>query len=430
MRPVRITICTADVGCGHTRAALAIMQALRERAANAEITLVEALNDAPAWFNLIYREGYLTLVRHAPRVAGMIYSVTDKPQRGSRGDEGLDRPQKVRLGMGDAIEARALRALLANPAVLNADVIICTHFLCARVLGNARAAGKLSTPLLTCVTDQHPHAVWLAGACDRLLVASPAAAATAIKAGVSPLRIIASGIPIDPRFSDVAGATNRDAARRELHVPQGSRMALLSGGGLGLGGIETAFEAILGSGRSVHATVVCGRSVKLHARCSEIARRHTGPATAEVVGFTNKMPQYMAAADVLVGKPGGLTTAEAAASGLAMVLMNPIPGQEERNAAQLVGAGAARVCATARSAGLTAAQLLGDETTLTHMRACARSVGRLDAAYMAAEAVLTLLSPTLEKAARGERSDQPPVPVACVLDEPGVQALGCVSGGA
>src|SRR5204862_988217 len=127
----------------------------------------------------------------------------------------------------------------------------------------------------------------------------------------------------------------------------------------------------------------------------ELARRTKSPLRDArglyAVGFTTEMDQYMAAADVLIGKAGGLTTSEALARGLPMVLIEPIPGQEERNADHLLEAGAAIRCNNLPAAAWKIAALLNDSARLTRMREAARSLGRPGAAASIAEDALTLL---------------------------------------
>jgi processive 1,2-diacylglycerol beta-glucosyltransferase len=389
--PVRIVICTADVGCGHTRAALALRTALQTAAPQAEVTLIEALDAAPGWFNTVYRDGYLKLIHHAPRIAGWMYDATDG--KASTGG-----------GLAPALERRAMRNLVSHPAVRGADVVVCTHFLCARVLAKCRMAGTLTAPLVVAVTDQHPHAVWLNKGADRLLVASPAAQAVAIAAGILPLRVVPTGIPIDSRF---AAAPDRQTARRDLGLPGDRPVVLFSGGGLGLGGIEPAVQALMASGRRVHAVAVTARNAELRGRLQRLVRAadpqrtEDGPS-CEVLGFTNRMPDYLAAADLLVGKPGGLTTAEAAAAGVPMVLVRPIPGQEERNAALLAAQGGSVLERDPARAGQLAAELVTDAAKLQAMRMCVRGMGRADSAAVAADAVLSMLPPAKEEQARGK----------------------------
>ncbi|MBY0312370.1 MAG: hypothetical protein K2W85_09895 [Phycisphaerales bacterium] len=374
MRPTRVTLCTAAVGCGHTMAAKAVWLGLSALDSTLEINLIEALDLAPRWFTMAYRDGYLRAIAHAPALAGRLYDATDE--------------YVTRRGLGHAVENAAMRGLVRHPMIQSADVVVTTHFLCARVLSWARAEGRLRAPLVVCVTDQHPHGVWLVPHADLTLVASETARQAAIDAGMAAERVRVTGIPINPRFS-VAG--DRAGILREHGLPSDRPIVLLSGGGLGLGGMEDALRAILESATRVHAVVICGKNEALRRGLSALVRERSsdGPS-CDVLGYTTQMPELMAVADVMIGKPGGLTTSEASARGLPMVLLKPIPGQEERNAQRLVEVGAAVLEPDPRRAGALACEIIRDRPRLDAMRIAAQAAGAPAAAEVVARQVLAM----------------------------------------
>src|SRR5262249_9464042 len=140
---------------------------------------------------------------------------------------------------------------------------------------------------------------------------------------------------------------------------------------------------------------IAGKSEKLRQRMAKLAaaagKLASGASRLISVGFTQEMDRYMAAADLLVGKAGGLTTSEALARGLPMALIEPIPGQEERNADHLLEAGAAIRCNNLPVAAWKIARLLEDPARLDRMRNSARAMGRPDAASSIASDALRLL---------------------------------------
>jgi len=139
--------------------------------------------------------------------------------------------------------------------------------------------------------------------------------------------------------------------------------------------------------------VVCGRNEELRQRLGALAAERAGGSnTLAVVGYTTAMDEYMSAADILVGKPGGLTTSEALAKGLLLVIVNPIPGQEERNSDHLLEQGAAIRCNNLPVLGYKIDRLLDDPTRMAAMRASARRLARPHAASEIAEKALTLAS--------------------------------------
>lgn len=405
----RITICSAAVGCGHTRAALAVHDAIRRTRPDATVAIVEALDHAPRWFVAAYRDAYLRLVRHAPAITGRMYDRSDRP--------------KIHGGLGSRVEHFAMRRLASLPAIQDADSIVCTHFLCGRVLGRGRRLGQFSAPLSICVTDQHPHAVWLTPDADTVLVASEAARRVAIQSGLASRQVVTVGIPVHPRFGRAGDPV---AVRRELGLPTDRRIVLVTGGGLGLGGVETAVRTLLTSGKRLHIVAVCGRCERLSITLRMLAP--TATASLTVVGFTNKMPEYMAAASVLVGKPGGLTTAEAVASALPMVLMNPIPGQEERNAQLLVAEGVAILERSAQAAATTAAALIEQPDRLAAMRAAARGIAPNDAALAVARHVLELAESAVPAPRPCRAAPEQAVLHGPIDPEPAIACLPCIAG--
>lgn len=349
----RIAVCTAAVGHGHCRAAAVIGRIAKERGASVQV--VEALARTPWWFRKLYRDVYLELVSSAPRLQRWLYRVSDRPCSGT--------------SPGEFLERRAMRKYTRLDLIKQADLLICTHFLCARVLAWRKSRGLIKAPIAVCITDQHPHGVWLCPQVDLYLVASESAREAILKWGIPADRVRVTGIPVSPEF----GTISREQARRELSIPMHTPVVLLTGGGLGLGGLDEAVQGAAQISPRPHMLVVCGRDEEVHASAEDFIRE--SGLSANIFGFTDQMPLLMAAADVMIGKPGGLTTSEALASRLPMVLLKPIPGQEEMNADRLVAMGAAILEYDPVQAGRLGAQLCNDPERLTEMKARIAAAG-------------------------------------------------------
>jgi processive 1,2-diacylglycerol beta-glucosyltransferase len=357
MTRARVAICTAAVGHGHCRAAEVISDVLSPRF---EVARFEALSYAPRWFNGVYRNGYLRVIRTIPSLQRWIYDRTDHVCDGTSAGEGIER--------------FAMRKFLADVMSFRPDIVFCTHFLCARVISEAIKRGTLKSRLAVCVTDLHPHGVWLTKNADRYLVACSSAADRVESLGLGKTKTRAVGIPVHPDF----GSVSRESARAKLRIPHNASVVLFTGGGLGLGGIDEAVRAAAIEHPDLFVIAVCGRDDSLRARLDDMMLQFRAPH--RIYGFTDDMPTLMAASDVLVGKPGGLTTAEALASDLPMVLLNPIPGQEEANARMLTASGVAELAANPAAAGVRAVQLALDPTAIDRMRRCIRETrSRFDA---------------------------------------------------
>jgi processive 1,2-diacylglycerol beta-glucosyltransferase len=231
--------------------------------------------------------------------------------------------------------------------------------------------------------------MWLTRHVDRYFVALDETRAHLERLGVPPAALTLSGIPIDSVFAE----PKDPRAMREKHeLAPDVTTILVSAGGFGVGPVEALVHMLLELRHPVQLVVICRRSEPLRRRLDELAvARPRGVTPAlHVVGYTTEMDEYMAAADVLVGKPGGLTSSEALARGLAVVIVRPIPGQEERNADHLLEAGAAIRCNNLPVLAYKIDRLLADPGRLAAMRANSRRLARPNAAR---DIAMTLLDP-------------------------------------
>src|SRR6202795_3746579 len=211
--------------------------------------------------------------------------------------------------------------------------------------------------------------------------------------GVPRETVRVAGIPVDPVF---AKPVERAAVRKRLNLDSSAAIVLVSAGGEGVGPIEQLVRDLLGAQRPWQIVAVAGRSEKMRRHLEELSRAAGslpgGSPRLCAVGFTTEMDQYMVAADVMVSKAGGLTTSEALARALPMVLIEPIPGQEERNADHLLEAGAAIRCNNLPVAAWKVAALLDDPARLKQMRDAARRMARPNAAADIAQDALALVN--------------------------------------
>ena len=328
MTPRRILLLSASAGAGHLKAAEALEKACRIRFPKAEVRNVDVLTLTPAPFRKAYSEGYLELVNRTPALLGLAY---DRSNRGPA-------PMMDRLRL--ALDRLNTREFVDYVEGFSPDLLCHTHFLPAGIVGYRKAKGKKGwdLPQAVVVTDFEVHRFWVCPEVDLYLVAREENRIHLEALGVPPSRVQATGIPIDPAF-----ATRPEAAglRRQLGVDGKLPLLLVLGGGFGVGPVEALVQDLwkhLGKNRA-QLVVVCGRNEALRERLAAAARK--APVPTKVLGFTTEMPDWMAAADLAVTKPGGLTTSEALARGLPLAVANPIPGQETRNAAMLYEEGAA-----------------------------------------------------------------------------------------
>jgi len=230
------------------------------------------------------------------------------------------------------------------------------------------------------VTDLDVHAMWLCHHYEQYFVAMDETREHLVKLGIPAEKITVSGIPIDPVF-----ARPRDkAAMRLKHGLDTDRTTILiSAGGFGVGPIEHLMTSLLQLRHAVQIVAICGRSEELRKRLERLTARlpEECRVSVKVVGFTTEMDEHMAAADLVVGKPGGLTTSEALARGLVYVIVNPIPGQEERNSDHLLEEGAAIRCNNLPVLAYKIDRLLDDPARMADMQGNVQRIARPRAAY-------------------------------------------------
>lgn len=370
----RIALLTASVGSGHTRAAHAAAAALRAqshadrttRAHDMRIQVFDALEDSNFAFRTLYRDGYLALVKHAPRIVGMLYEGTDRARSGPT--------DPVRR----AIQRRALSRLSDRLAAFAPDLVVSTHFLTSEWFAWMRRRRVIDCPMVTVVTDLHPHAIWLHGPCEAVCVSSDSAASI-VRATSCTEHADITGIPIDPAFAqplsrEVACLIAGDAPKEVGSAVDPSRSRILfSTGGCCVGPIRQMWESLLALPRDIELVAICGHSAKAKASLEMIARQHGAEDRVRVLGFTDRMRAWMAASDALVGKPGGLTSAECRACGLPMVIACAVPGQEDRNAHCMERWGCAVRCTAPADAGAAVRALMSDRGRLAAMSEAARA---------------------------------------------------------
>jgi processive 1,2-diacylglycerol beta-glucosyltransferase len=373
----RVLLLSASSGAGHVRAAQALERAFAARG-DCAVEHIDAIEYVSKLFQRIYDKAYISMVRNAPELMGVLYERTDQPWKNPRRRLALDR-----LNTGPLI--RMLERV-------QPDLCVATHFLPAEIIAWLIAKKKLRARHAIVVTDYDVHAMWLCKTVNRYYLAIDEAAEFLARIGVPREILRVTGIPIDPLF---AIAVNRAQIRERLGLDAGAKVILVSAGGYGVGPVEQLVEDLLQMQKPWQIVAIAGKSEKVKARLDVISKNAgTLPGGAPrllPVGFTSEMDQYMAAADLLVGKAGGLTTSEALARELPMALIEPIPGQEERNADHLLEEGAAIRCNNLPAAGWKIARLLEDAGRLAKMKEAARKMGRPNAAATIAEDALRLL---------------------------------------
>jgi processive 1,2-diacylglycerol beta-glucosyltransferase len=234
------------------------------------------------------------------------------------------------------------------------------------------------------VTDFVVHPFWIYKNIDAYAVATPEMRAALIAKGIEPDRVHIDGIPVQAAFGD--RTRSRAQVRAALGLDPQRPVVMVMGGGLGLGPIGASVRALTELGRDLTAVVIVGRNEALRRRVEESAR--TVPFEMRALGFVDTVADYMRASDVLLTKPGGLTSSEALSAELPMILVKPLPGQEERNARYLIGRGAA--LRAGRDLAATVARVLDESTCSDALQLGMAELRKPDAARSIAERIIAL----------------------------------------
>lgn len=368
----RVLILSASSGAGHVRAGQAIAKAFALSNAAAEVRHVDALEYCSPGLRRIYSRGYIDMVNHAPTVLGILYDTADKPWKDENSRMAFDRLNTLPL-------AKYIKSY-------DADLVVCTHFLPAEITSWLLCKKRIASRHAVVVTDFDAHSMWLCRHFHNYFVALDETKEHLFQEGVPRQRVLVSGIPVDPDFAQMK---DKAEMRRKYEIDQNLPTILLSAGGFGVGPVELLLQSLMQLKHRVQVIALCGKNEELRRKLERAeAASHTGSVIIKPVGYTDKIDEYMAASDMLLGKPGGLTTAEALSKGLAMIIVNPIPGQEERNSDHLLELGIAIRCNNLPTLAYKIDKLLDEPARLQSMRQKALELSNPNAAV---DIVRTLL---------------------------------------
>jgi len=368
----RIAILSVSAGAGHVRAAQALQAAAEKWFPGVETVHIDLMELVPKLFRTIYADTYIKVVERHPAFWGYLYDKSDH----EKVDSALSR---LRIAI-ERLNTRKLRKVLAE---INPDHVICTHFLPAQLLSGKIARGSFNRPVWVQVTDFDVHALWIHPHIYGYFAAHAEVAWRMAERGIPADRIRVTGIPIMPAFGE---RRDRAACAAEFGLDPAKTTLLMMSGGAGVGGIESLAERLLQLEGDFQLVALAGKNEKLLAELRQLAEQY--PGRLFPMGFTRVIERIMAASDLAITKPGGLTTSECLAVGLPMIVVSPIPGQEERNADFLLENGAAMKACDGGALAWRVDRLLREPVRVKAMRENALRLGRPEAARNVLEAVL------------------------------------------
>ena len=370
----KILLLSVSAGAGHQRAAEAIRATAMQNASELEVLHLDVMDFVTSGFRKVYTDFYIKLVNKAPTLWGYLYHASNEAQADST-------MEKLRRG----IERLSARPLLQAIADFAPDVIVCTHFLPAEMLSRLIRKDRLHCPVWVQVTDFDLHRMWIHEHMAGYFAASEEVADRMRANGIAPERIHVTGIPIMPAFTQ---ELDRKQCAAEFNLDPALQTFMLMGGGAGLGGLDKVAERLLSLPGNFQLIVLAGKNVEALQALSRLATRYPGRLLPQ--GFTDKVERLMACSDLVITKPGGLTTSECLAMGLPMIVNSPIPGQEERNADFLLEQGVALKAYDDISLAYRLHILLQQPEKLRDMHDKARALGRPHAAAHVLQTILAV----------------------------------------
>jgi processive 1,2-diacylglycerol beta-glucosyltransferase len=368
----KIAILSVSAGAGHVRAAQALQAAAEKWYPGVETVHIDLMELVPKLFKTVYADTYIKVVEKHPAFWGYLYDKSDH----EKVDSALS---KLRIAV-ERLNTQKLKKVLAE---INPDHVICTHFLPAQLLSGKIGRGSFNKPVWVQVTDFDVHALWIQPHISGYFAASEEVAWRMVERGIPADHIRTTGIPIMPVFGETY---DRATCAAEFGLDPSKTTLLMMSGGAGVGGIGELAERLMRLEGDFQLVALAGKNQNLLTELQTVADKH--PGRLFPMGFTRVIERIMAASDLAITKPGGLTTSECLAVGLPMIVVSPIPGQEERNADFLLENGAAMKACDAGALAWRVDRLLQEPQRVTVMRENALRLGRPDAARRVLEVVL------------------------------------------
>jgi processive 1,2-diacylglycerol beta-glucosyltransferase len=355
---------------GHHCASLAIERALKAAEPRVETMNINSFNYTNPILEKVINRAYMGVVKRTPEIWDYLY---DNPKV-------VKRTQKLR-DIIHRFNTGRLKALLDES---KPDAIVCTQAFPCGMIADYKKTFNLSAPLIGVLTDYAPHSYWIYNNVDRYIVPSKETGQKLIDDGIERSRVLDFGIPIDTKF---ASRHDRAALCSKLGIDSSKKCLLVMGGTQGLGPIKSLVRLLDLSHLDLETIVVTGTNKKL---CRWLSGRRFRKKFI-ILPYAENIEELMQAASVIITKPGGITTAEALAAGLPMLIVHPLPGQEAMNTKFLLKEGVAVKAASPQDVPVLLEELLYNENKLKSMGEKGRSLSKPDSAKNIARLILELI---------------------------------------
>lgn len=370
MRSLKILLIAAPVGAGHQKAAEAVGAAFKALEPSCTVQFLDIFSFFPRCLVSFFLKAYMKSLFVFPQLYARAYAWGNQSGAALRGNGILSRFLAARL-----------RCYMQD--VFQPDAVICTHATAAAAVNVLLREGSLRFYHGGIITDFVIHRLWIHSTVCDYFIADHGVCSEVLAASVAPECIHAFGIPVGQRFREIGVAA-------KPHVTFEYRTLLLMGGGGGLLPMAAILEALEAAETKLHVIALTGCDEKLRQCLLYMASASHHKVT--VLGFTDCVADYMAAADLMISKAGGLSASEALCAGLPVLFYHPLPGQEQANVDFLIRMGTARKIEHLHALSTEIDKIFGIESdALQRMKAQAQRMAKPDANVRIAKYILNKL---------------------------------------
>lgn len=356
----KIVVLYASVGGGHFKAAEAIKNYIVNNHHDYEVEMLDALKYTNKAIDKIIINSYVNMARYSPELWGDIYKLSAK--------------QYSVANFSNSVQKLLSFKLVKYFREQKPDIIVSTHPFITEMCAILKKKEKINSKLNVIVTDYASHRFWELKPeyIDNYFVANSEMKYVMISHGIPREKIHVTGIPIAPAFFK---EYNKNEIYKEFSLNKDKKTIVIFGGGeYGLSNIKNFYTGLLEVNEDVQIVAIAGKRVKSQKMFQELANNSNKKVV--ILGYTNKVPELMHIADLIISKPGGLTTTEIINCQVPFAIINPIPGQEEENSNFLLNSGAAVRIYDANNSKPFLDNLLSDNIWLENIKAMQKHIAK------------------------------------------------------
>ena len=368
----KIVVLYASVGGGHFKAAEAIKNYIIQNHSECEVEMLDALKYTNKAIDKIIINSYVNMARYSPELWGDIYKLSAK--------------QYSVANFSNSVQKLLSLKLIKYFKEQKPDIIVSTHPFITEMCAILKKKQKISSKLNVIITDYASHRFWELKPeyIDNYFVANSEIKYIMMSHGISEKKIHITGIPISPTFFK---EFDKNEIYSEFGLDKNKKTVVIFGGGeYGLSNIKNFYLGLLKVNEDVQIVAIAGKRAKSQKMFEKLAQ--TSNKDVVVLGYTAKVPELMHIADLVVSKPGGLTTTEIINSQVPFAIINPIPGQEEENANFLLNSGAAVRIYDSNNSKPFLDNLLSDNVWLENIKVMQKHIARPNSTKDIVETIL------------------------------------------